>query len=105
MSGFDQHNRVHQDWLIKWLRVLGVTGFYEVQDMADLLQGRGRDEIDSTLAEYQAMRAALPTQTFLNWLSGQRSARGINVPPWWQDAEDKARMMEFFDACIEVWET
>jgi hypothetical protein len=94
MSGFDQHNQIHQDWLMKFLRVAGVTGFYEVQDVADLLQGRGRDEVKSTLAEYRAMRAALPTQIFLNWLSSQRAARGINVEPWWQEAEDRARLME-----------
>lgn len=100
MSGFDQHNRAHQDWLLKFVpqqqpQQRGGAGFYEIQDLADLLQGRQRGEIAATVDNYQKMKQAMAPKEFLFWLRSQRDEAGINVEPWWQDAEDKARLMEF----------
>lgn len=102
MSGFDQHNRAHQDWLLKFVaqqppQQPALTGFYETQDLADLLQGRQRGEIASTVDNYRKMKQAMSPKEFFCWLRGQRSEAGINVPSWWQDAEDNARLMEITD--------
>ena len=93
--GFDQHNKKHQDWLSKWAEHQGFNGFYDTQDLADLLQGSPSTDIAIVANLYRSMRGVLTMKEWLTWLAGQRAKAGINVSPWWQDAEDKARLMEF----------
>lgn len=91
---FDQHNSDHQTWLIGWASGRQLDGFYELQDLADLMQGRHPATVGSVAHRYTGERSKRSPQDFLAWLAGQRSAAGLTVAPWWQEAEDRARLME-----------
>lgn len=94
VAGFDQHDPKHQDWLLRWAESNVLGGFYETQDIADLLQGRPSGELQEVVRRYRRMKEVLTRKGFLDWLAGQREANGINVSTWWQEAEDRARLME-----------
>jgi hypothetical protein len=95
MSGFDQHDRKHQDWLLRFVAAQpDLDGFYATQDIADLLQGCPASGISAVIERYRMAKKALTRPGFLSWLRSQREKNGINVEPWWQDAEDRARLKE-----------
>lgn len=89
---FDQRDRVHQDWLLGKLAAEGLDGFYESQDIADLLQGRPACTLRSVVEGYRQRAAELTPQEFMVRLGKAKADRGVLLDPAWEAAEWAVRL-------------
>lgn len=89
---FDQRNVAHQDWLLAKLESDGLGGFYETQDIADLLQGSPVSLYRSTVAGYLRRRRDLPQEEFLGRLYDAKVRRGTAAHWDWELVEATARL-------------
>jgi len=87
---FDHRNPEHQDRFIAWADKVGLTCWHEAQAVSELLHGRPMESANALLSQFRSMRRSLPWGQFLGWLGAQRAARGIEVDPHWQSAEERA---------------
>jgi hypothetical protein len=88
---FDQHRDSHAEWLLAQLHKFDLDGFYEAQDIADMLQGKGRLELPPLVREYKRRKSEMKPGAFLDWVSRCRAVSGLGVDPEWERAEMAAR--------------